>query len=339
MKNNTDPKINNKTFDEICNNLGLNHLKEFMVTIYNYANTNFDKFCYLFAAVTLIISWIIRTIGFCYQAGRFSIYGIDNKYIEIGDNFLFQLMEYVAITIIFLLVNYFYIYFSIQDDGTRFNFKRKRNISVLVSIEMLGLFIMVLISSYTNFMSAINEIKNTNIITWIFILIILLVSTLMINIFGIEFSFSYKKAHKRKKTSDSTTPEDQEPKAKTDKKIHNSVLMYIVTAFIVTSIFILFSFFGGKFEESQRTSFKIIKETVSDDSGTNLENKNYIFLSGQNKYIIYPIIYENDDIYIVSRLYISTDNITEIDYSYQKVIEKNDIPTYQIDNIHSLKSK
>ena len=51
---------------------------------------------------------------------------------------------------------------------------------------------------------------------------------------------------------------------------------------------------------------------------------------------IYPIIYENNDIYILSQLY-REGQINKINYNFQKVIDKKGIETIYIQNIDLIK--
>ena len=73
----------------------------------------------------------------------------------------------------------------------------------------------------------------------------------------------------------------------------------------------------------------VIEETVYSDL-------DYVFADQDgNTCIIYPIIYEDKDVYIVSRIY-KKDGSVEIDNGYQRIIDKDNIETYRTQNLYSI---
>ena len=93
--------------------------KSILQIIINYAKDNFQKFCALFSAISFILFWYIRTLAYCYQSGLFYAYSINSHYIDINDNFFFQLIEYFAISITVLLSNLFCSnYIQVNQNGS-----------------------------------------------------------------------------------------------------------------------------------------------------------------------------------------------------------------------------
>ena len=85
--------------------------------------------------------------------------------------------------------------------------------------------------------------------------------------------------------------------------------------------------------ERSRNSYKIIKEEITIE---HLFSTEYEYTIDNEKVLLYAIIYENNDIYILSPIhYVNFESA--IDKKQTKIIEKNDIVTLQCDNIHQIK--
>ncbi|MBQ3545908.1 MAG: hypothetical protein IJA34_13150 [Lachnospiraceae bacterium] len=106
-----------------------------------------------------------------------------------------------------------------------------------------------------------------------------------------------------------------------------------MSAVIITvDLEILIMYIFGVLYENDRRSYKVV--LFEKEKG---EDSKYIFKdqNGQMNYEIYPIIFEDNDSYILARLYIEDGKI-EIDYKYQRVIEKTDVEIFNFDNIYSI---
>lgn len=89
-------------------------------------------------------------------------------------------------------------------------------------------------------------------------------------------------------------------------------------------------YLNGIICENSRTEYKVIICEVTEKS----ESK-YCF-SGEDKDVsIYPIVYENEDCYILSRIYNENDEI-KLDYDYQQIVSKENQETYMISNIYEI---
>ena len=87
----------------------------------------------------------------------------------------------------------------------------------------------------------------------------------------------------------------------------------------------------GKKEE-QRCQFDVIAEIASDTCQTkfHFENK-----ENGEAFVLFPIIAENDNQYIVSRLYRSDDGEVHIDRNYHKIINKGERAVYRILDVYN----
>lgn len=106
----------------------------------------------------------------------------------------------------------------------------------------------------------------------------------------------------------------------------------IFTVFITVALEILLMYILGITYENDRSSYKIVLVEQEAD-----EDSKYIFhyQSRQMNYTICPIVFENSDYYILTRLY-KRDGKIEMDYEYQKIIEKTDTETFNCENIYGI---
>ena len=107
-------------------------------------------------------------------------------------------------------------------------------------------------------------------------------------------------------------------------------ILFTILVIIVTFTIILFCiYFLASQHELERVNYKIIIENVTNEN--DITNK-YYFESNGSYFRIFIVTYENKDNYFLSRLYSKNGNIM-IDYNYQKIINKENIETYYMDNI------
>lgn len=326
-----DPNLNNNsnklTLNQVKNLFGINFLTELVKNIIDYARDNFEKFSALFIAIITTGIWLIRTLGYCYQSGVLSVYNISKSYIAIDNNFFYQIIQVIAVFVILFISNFILSFLSIKPDQSRFHFKRKIKIILFFIFEIIVIFSIVLISSSMSVISLIKDIKGSsltsNLLTFAVIFFILLFFTVVINIFGIELAF-YQKKSQQHTTADTTSHNDSSNESK---------IILFITILIVISILLPCSYLYGKIEESQRTTYKIVEEPLDSTDST---DKKFIFNSLENNsYKLSAVIYENEDHYILARLYKENGKII-LDKSYQKIIDKDDIITYSYDNIYNI---
>lgn len=306
----TSSKNNNTVSEMFINFFGFDNYKSILQIIINYAKDNFQKFCALFSAISFILFWYIRTLAYCYQSGLFYAYSINSHYIDINDNFFFQLIEYFAISIIVLLSNLFLVKLHTS--------KSKRIIKIIYkliffTIEALSLFFIVMFLTYSSIKQVLSEIKSYNLITYLALLFILIICFISVNIFAIEI-IMYSNHTKSKKENTTST---------------ESAKTYIIALVITAIIVIPLSYFMGVYNDRIRNSYKIVMEDISSQEFYPSE---YEYNINNNKVHLYAVAYENDAIYILCPLYHDSSE-TNINKSQTKIIEKNNITTLQCDNI------
>lgn len=306
----TSSKNNNTVSEMFINFFGFDNYKSILQIIINYAKDNFQKFCALFSAISFILFWYIRTLAYCYQSGLFYAYSINSHYIDINDNFFFQLIEYFAISIIVLLSNLFLVKLHTS--------KSKRFIKIIYkliffTIEALSLFFIVMFLTYSSIKQVLSEIKSYNLITYLALLFILIICFISVNIFAIEIII-YSNHTKSKKENTTST---------------ESAKTYIIALVITVIIVIPLSYFMGVYNDRIRNSYKIVMEDISSQEFYPSE---YEYNINNNKVHLYAVAYENDAIYILCPLYHDSSE-TNINKSQTKIIEKNNITTLQCDNI------
>lgn len=320
----TSSKNNNTASTMFINFLGLNNYKSILNKIFKYAKKNFQKFCALFSAFTFILFWYIRTLAYCYQSGLFHVYNISSHYIDISDNFFFQLIEYLAISIIISLSNLIFVSIHINTTKKWVRFIKK---FLFFTIETLSLFFIVVFLTYSNIKQVLSEIKGYNIITYVMLLFILICCIISVNIFAIEIIVYSNRAKSKKKNQ-----KKSKGKSKDNTTSTESFKTYIIVLVITAIIIIPLSYFMGVYNERIRTSYKIVVEDISNQE---LYSSKYEYKIENNKVHLYAVVYENEAIYILCPIY-HDNSESNINKSQTKIIEKNNITTFQCDNIKKI---
>lgn len=292
------------------------------------AEKDFTKFSALFVAVMTVGLWVIKGMWYAYQSGRFSVYGIASCYITSDDeSFLLQIIQLVAVLIVWFGINYLFYTILVSEDETKYHWKRKLKSVVFWIVEMLLLLIMVLITSRV---SIINLIKDSTVESVVVLLIVLAFVCAAVNIYGIEFAIEKKFSDRKKKKLKSKLEKQKNIDDGNQHKINSKNMIF--TVFITVALEILLMYILGITYENDRSSYKIVLYEQEAD-----EDSKYIFhyQSMQMNYTICPIVFENSDYYILTRLY-KRDGKIEMDYEYQKIIEKTDIETFNCENIYGI---
>lgn len=164
----------------------------------SFKKKDFAKFCTLFVAIMTVGLWIIKSMWYSYQSGRFSVYEIDSCYINFNDEgLLLQIIQMVAIFVIWFGVNYLYYIIAVSKDINKFQFRKVLKLIAFYLVEMFLLFMIVIIISHVSIIELIKDINGSYIVA---LLIMLFITCLLINIFGIEFSIEKCLTnHKKKK--------------------------------------------------------------------------------------------------------------------------------------------
>lgn len=177
--------------------------------------------------------------------------------------------------------------------------------------------------TYSNIKQILLEIKGYNIITYVMLLLILICCIISINIFAIEIIVYSKQAKPQKK---------KHKKAKENTTSAESFKTYIIVLVITAIIIMPFSCFMGVYNDRIRTSYKIVLEDISNQE---LYSSEYEYQTENSTVHLYAVVYENEDIYIVCPLYHDSSQ-DSINKKQTKIIEKNNITTFQCDNIKKI---
>ena len=319
----------------------LQKIKEFM-------EKDFAKFSAITALCFSIAIWITRSWGYFYTLGRFSVYHIDKGYIDVWtEGFLIQVIQSVSTCIFLLGINYMYFKLSIPQKGK--NAKRRLKKTGFIFLEFIALSAWVLFVNEISFIGLLKELPDVKTIEILALLIAWAIALLMVNAVGIEATIFYKisikekkniakgnkevKPKLKKKGKNEEQLEKQSDEEESDIKQNDIKYQRWVRAIEVLIIICILEFglmYGvGVFTERHRSEFKFVVKEVE----TVVEDE-YIFTNQKTgvSYYLYPIIYENQDVYIVSQVTENEDGVF-IDCDFQKVIDKKEMITYHFDNL------
>ena len=86
----------------------------------------------------------------------------------------------------------------------------------------------------------------------------------------------------------------------------------------------------GYTQGGEKQNYKIVVEQASDAIGM---DEKYIFNHKNSEVVVYPILYENNEIYLISKLYKDSKG-NQIEFETQKVISKKEVETEYVSNIY-----
>lgn len=302
-------------------------------------------------ATFVIFLWqVIKFMYYTYMCGRFSAYDIDLSYIIVKEeNIVFQIIKIIGIGLFIFITNYV-VYFILTEK----NKEKKEScflikfLATLIWLAFMMLLIVFILSlfSHINIFELIIDLKNYPKENFASLLIIFLF-TILVNIIGLELGYKkiidlkvrryrlkkeYIKYRKNKKVDKGklkkygyiiTKLENTKVRKKTIKYFIINIIM--IVAFIVIMLFYMW-FMGRNLAEKQ-LAYKVIFESTED-----VNTKNYILQAGEDRYICYPIIFETEDHYILTRL-VKVNDTYSLEQDYQKIINKEGIQTFNIENI------
>lgn len=245
---------------------------------------------------------------------------------------MYQLIYAFAIFIVLGIVNY--IYYSI---GMNDNAKNRRKYKLcFYAIEAIVVFLIVIFIGNISIIELFKEVCNAANLEWLTIIIELIVLCFMINMFGIVFSFFDRKEKRKKvkKEKDCDNQEDNSKKEENNKQNKEELsiifLKTIARMIIIIAIqIVLTSAIGANFEK-KKSNYKVLYVKCSE------KNKNSFFIDGKCVEV-YPIIYEDKDRVVVSRLE-KNDNEIFLNYNYQEFENKSGKKVRYIRNIFDEKS-
>lgn len=294
-----------------------NHLNPILIKLLIFAKNNFAKFCALLSAVNVIFFWYIRTIAYCYQSGIFREYTINSDYIVINDNFIFQLIQYMAVFILIALSNIILIHIKLYPQKL---LRSIINVFLFFILEIVLVCIIACFFTYSDINQMLLNIKGTSFSTWIALLLIFALWVVVINIFAIEIIFFSK--HTKTKNEDSQTKTVSKD---TDKLFF--IIPVIVAAFLLPLSYVL-----GVHNERNKISYKIVNENIS---ASNCYCPIYKNNTNDKNTHLCAVVYENDSIYILCPIY-RNQSESYINKTITMIIDKKNIITYQCDDISNI---
>lgn len=287
------------------------------------AKEDFGKFSAIVAVIFSIGLWLVKGIWYTYMLGKLSVYKIDKCYIHAdNENILLEIMHLGAILIIWFLINYMYYKISVAEDKSRFSWRKKIKKLSFWGVEMLLCLAWVLFCANSGFWELFGEISVVKVIA---LLVLLLLLCFLINIYAIELL--YERGRKKKSNKRENNQKNQ-VEIKKETQIKNMLL----TTAVVIAIESMIVFFAAYLIECNRCAYKLIMVQRETDA----ENE-YIIKYGMdhNEYEMYPVAYEDEHCYIITRLFNDNGKIC-IDYNYQKIIEKEGQETRYIQNVYNI---
>lgn len=300
----------------------------------------FKKYVTIITALCTLGICIAKILWYFFTSGRCSVYGINSSYIDIGkDSVLFEIAMYVTVMILFIIPNY--VLDKLLNSKSNVWFKGMKILGVMFA-ETLILYAYILLKSHIELhclrclLKAMIANLSLRVLLTLFFLIV------AINGFAIGNKIWDSIDRHLKKQEENTAnslaekqggiivaDEYDSNKNKSDNKIRIS---FITRLLVIMGLELACMYIMGMIFELNRSDYKVMMVEVDADVDEELI---ICYRSDSNKYVIYPIVYENTECYIVSRLYIE-EGETKIDYNYQRTIEKTDVETVYISDVYSI---
>lgn len=290
------------------------------------AKEDFAKFSAIAAVIFSVGLWCIKSIWYAYWSGKFWVYKIDTCYINAdSENVFLQIIKWASIFVVWFISNYIYYLIFVSEDKSKFHWKKIRNILGFGIVEIGIVFAAILVFSAVQGRKLIDKITVQSILA---ILILMIILCLIINIFAIEFAieFAIKKHSNRKKSKETAVQENVE--MTNEKRIKEMLFIGILTmAMIIIGVFSV-----SVMTEYDRKNYKVIMIQSEEETGSQFDIE---YAADYNKYKVYPVVYENQDCYIVTRLCKQNGKII-IGYDYQKKLDKDEHETIYLEDVYQI---
>lgn len=269
------------------------------------SNKDLTKISTIGAVAFIVLAWVVKAGWYAYMLGKFKVYNIDSCYFNSdNDNIILETLKLVVLAVILFFVNYCY-----------YNLLCAKNIRKIICFWIVEMFLVFLLIFFTS-STSVKMLSQVDFKIAIFFILVDGIICYVINIYAILYYADRNKKRVKKEMVHNT-----ESIGNKKSKYYLLLDFVIVIAFELVFIYSL-----GFLLEKNRTSYKVVvNPDLVELEELNLENND-----------IYPIIYENNDIYILSQLY-REGQINKINYNFQKVIDKKGIETIYIQNIDLIK--
>lgn len=318
---------------------GVEDIYKWIEKLYKLSKRNFGKFSAVITAFLTISLWVVRSLGYCFVLGRFSVYGIDSCYIDVmSERFLFELVKSTAICIIILSANWLYYRLSVKEDSSFLKWKRRMAKLCFVLMESGILSVCVIVIERIPPLELLKEIFNSSIEQIMPVIIVQITLLFTVNIYGIVASIVYKCSligMKMKKVPvDEVEKKNNEERKKESKKVkekrkYKNWCWSLFVMLLGFSIEVIAMYRLGVYEEERRVEYKVIEEAYQG------EETQYVFEENGNSVLYYPIVFENSEVYILSRLY-KENNEVKIDYDFQVIRDKNNVESKKCMDIYDI---
>lgn len=283
--------------------------------------------------------WIIRLFDYLYQKAIFTVYNIDDSYIVLNDNIFFQIVEGIGIVVLFSVFNYVFFSFIVGEEkkcNKKNRWKMICKALVWYACEEVGIIVASAIHFQRNIFDYMKELLyESKMNEKILLTVGLLVAGIALTSLGISMIYAWFKKEELQKTESNQTINLEEAEH-SNKEIYIKSFNYIeeISKVLILTLMLaaMMTFLNTYFRESNRNSYKIILEEM--DKSTTLGTDIFKF-SDMDLYRIYIIAYENENKYILKKLKKEQGKI-KIDRTYQKIISKDNIETYYVDNIYGI---
>ena len=148
-----------------------------------------------------------------------------------------------------------------------------------------------------------------------------------INIYAIQLVLEVRRKEKRKKL-EVNTEGAVKVKTKNENWIEDTLLLIVLTI----AVEMLVVYVIAERTEISRKGYKVIMSESQEFSETPYD---ITYVADNNKYQVYPIVFENRDCYILTRLYYKNGEV-KIDYNYQRIVEKSGQEIIYVDNVYEI---
>ena len=297
------------------------NIQKVVKEIKKLAKKDFAKLSAIAAVILSMGIWVTKGFWYTFYSGKFYVYKIDNCYIDTSsENVILQIIQVISVLIIIGVINYSYYRILVEDDKTKFHWKRKLKKFKFWTIEILFFTIFIILSLNVPLADFIKVIKLLDVIA---ILLVSILLCFMIKIYAIELAIEVKRKEKKKKLESN---KEKDCETKKQNWIEDMLLLIVLT--IAVEMLVVYVFAGRM--EINRSGYKVIMSESQEPA-----EMPYDISCAGNKYQIYPIVFENQDCYIVTRLYYNDGEI-EIDYNYQRIVEKCGQEIIYVENVYEI---
>ena len=260
----------------------------------------------IFTVVITSIAFCIRGFYYLYEWGYYNAIGVNRIYIDVeGLGTIYYVIANLGLAALLIISNYFtYVCWTS---------KKKLHIGFLLILEYIAFFGVIFASSNINFLEYFRSLFTEN-GQESFLLLSLKVFLIIFvfNLYGIYVGI------KKKKEIQDKIPIDN---------LKEAIIFFILVIILEGAI----TYFIGMSSGHDRKDYKVILENIEVEREGNIEDK-YVFTIENRKVRLCPILYENNEIYIIS--YLCRDNQKVfIDNVHQKIISKVDVETLYFENI------